>query len=759
MGWRRYAWVAGTIALCSQAVQGAAQGCPDGIAVDRRGAGVAGLTVIWRHDGTTHETVTGADGTFILPCGGGAKPALGTVEVRDDGLESVPAPVIAGVRLRLEVRPTALEQAVTVSATRSLVDAGPEARTMVVLDASRLRQYAALTLDERLRQVAGFALFRRTSSWAANPTSEGVSLRGLGSTAASRSLVLAGGVPWNDGFGGWVHWDELPPEVIEGVSVAEGGGSDLYGSSALGGVVDVVTARPRSLRVAGGLSGAAEDTTDGHGRVDVGNARWSALTAGEGFRTAGYVPLAPGLAGLVDRPANVHFQNGRVEVDRQHGAGGRVSVGGNLLNEARDNGTELQTNGTRLWRWFGADEWQAGARASGRGQVFGSEEAYRQSFSAINAARTVERLTRLQGVRTEEVGGSADATIAGRGMAVVLGADLRDLRANDLERPIAGGTAVSSVTSNAARQRFTGGFVEGLAAAGGWSGAASVRVDSSVNLDARLVSFTSGGVVTAVTQVPYRSEVLVSPRVGLVRALGSGWKVRAEAFRAFRAPTMNELYRTGQVGQETTLPNAELRSERGTGVEGGMQWTRGAVRAEASYFWTEINRPVSAVLMGQTATAITNVRRNLGQIQSQGADVRVEMFSGRAVSASAGYQYAHAVVTAFSAQPGLVGNWIPDVARQSVTTQMRARREGWGEVTVAMRASGRAYDDSSNLYPLAAFVMMDVYAERDLGRGWTAFVGVQNALNQRAEVARTPLLTLGNPVVAQGGLRYAWSPR
>ena len=134
----------------------------------------------------------------------------------------------------------------------------------------------------------------------------------------------------------------------------------------------------------------------------------------------------------------------------------------------------------------------------------------------------------------------------------------------------------------------------------------------------------------------------------------------------------------------------------------------------------------------------------------------MQVNEGRAISGSVGYQYAHAVVTAFSAQPSLVGKRIPEVPSQSVTMQLRAARARWGAVTVAGRASGQAFDDSSNIYPLHRFFLLDVYGEHGLGRGFLAFVSVQNLLNQRPEVARTPLLTLGNPVLAQGGVRYAW---
>jgi outer membrane receptor protein involved in Fe transport len=115
-------------------------------------------------------------------------------------------------------------------------------------------------------------------------------------------------------------------------------------------------------------------------------------------------------------------------------------------------------------------------------------------------------------------------------------------------------------------------------------------------------------------------------------------------------------------------------------------------------------------------------------------------------------------VTRFSAQPSLVGNWIPEVPRESVTAQIRARRARIGEMTLALRASGHAFDDSANTYAyiLRSFVGVDLSARHDFGRRWTASLTVQNMFNQRPDVARTPILTLGSGLLAQGGVEFYW---
>src|ERR671931_636430 len=84
-----------------------------------------------------------------------------------------------------------------------------------VMDSQDIGSAGAQTIDDLLRQIPGFSIFRRSSSIVANPTTQGVSLRGAGASGASRTLVLSDGVPLNDAFGGWVYWDRVPRNAID----------------------------------------------------------------------------------------------------------------------------------------------------------------------------------------------------------------------------------------------------------------------------------------------------------------------------------------------------------------------------------------------------------------------------------------------------------------------------------------------------------------------------------------------------------------
>jgi outer membrane receptor protein involved in Fe transport len=646
---------------------------------------------------------------------------------------------------------------ITVSADRGLVGVSDSASSVAVLSQKQMENAPGLTLDDKLHEVAGFQLFRRTSSWTANPTTEGLSLRGLGSTAASRTLVVSDQVPLNDPFGGWIHWDEIPSLAIDEVKLLRGGAADLYGSSAIGGVVDVVPVVPAEkprLQLSADASGATENSALEDVLVAGVMRRLAMLGAFTGLSTGGYIPIAPAFRGTVDVPANVMEESGRVVLRTSAPVKSMSAfLMGNVLNEARENGTLLQTNGTRLWRYVG------GANASGSFgnaelRLYGSRESYRQSFSAIAVNRDSETLTKLQHVPLDEMGFVTQAARAlTHAVTAALGVDMRDVRATDDESAVAN-SAVTTTTSTSARQRETGGYVDAIWQPKGWSVSGSVRVDSFRTFDARQVVSNAA----TVAPLPELDELFASPRMGVVRRLSHGFELTGSGFRAFRGPTMNELYRTGQVGQQTTRANDALLAERATGFEFGGEEQGRVGRLRATYFWTEVNRPISAVLLSQTATTQLLQRQNLGQIRSRGVMVEAQTEVWRGLDASFGYQLAIATVTAFNTgslvQANLTGNWIPEVPRESVTATADYVVPRIASVHGIASYTGREFDDAANQFLLHPYARIDVSAERNLGRGFSVYAGAQNLLNRSIDAGLTPILTLAAPRLVQAGLRY-----
>jgi outer membrane receptor protein involved in Fe transport len=631
---------------------------------------------------------------------------------------------------------------VEVTAYRSPLDTLDSPASTRVLGQQQLKEAATPALDGKLRQIPGVELFRRSSSLVANPTSQGISLRGLGSTAASRTLVVSDDVPLNDPYGGWIHWQETPELAIRSVEVVRGGASDLYGSSAIGGVINVLTARPdhNAFELLSGYGG--ESTTDEAVLGSLKRGPWAGLITGGILGTDGYTLVTPDQRGPIDQPNNVHSQNGMIDLERTIRTNDRIFLRGTGFNEARDNGTPLQKNGTRLWRYAAGTDWSQLTL-----RFYGSTEHYRQTFSSIAPGRVSESLTRYAEDPADELGATAHwRQPIGARVVVLAGADTHDVRASDDETLFTSGGGYQNTT---ARQRQTGVYGEALATPGNWTLSASGRVDHFSNFDA--AQFTQNGT----TQYPSFSETVFDPRLGISRRITSNFALNASAFRAYRAPTQNELYRTGQVGQQTTLPNANLRSERATGWETGFQTNipRWQSVLRASYFWTRVNRPITALTLSTTPTSTLLQRENLGQIESRGVSIDYEVHPLRWASILGGYQFANATVTQYVQQPQLVGNWIPQVARNMATTQVRVTNARLGVLSVQGRISGHQFDDDANRYLLHSYFRLDAYASRQFGSHVEFFAAGENLFDRTIEVGKTPTLTLGTPRLARFGLR------
>jgi outer membrane receptor protein involved in Fe transport len=733
-------------ALLSPACLSAQSSQIRGRVTDAAGEPVAGATIL---DGSGKILVTtDGDGNFAI------SRSVTSIQVSDAHFAPVTVTISAAQNTSGAPLDVVLErplETVTVSAYRSPLPSMDSPASTRVLTSQQLEESTTPALDGKLRQVPGFELFRRSSSLVANPTTEGVSLRGLGSTAASRSLVVFDDVPMNDPYGGWIHWEELPAMAIKSVEVVRGGASDLYGSSAIGGVISIVPVRPQAARTFQlDTSYGSLETSSNAALASMRAGRWSAMGTAGLIATDGYTLVAPNLRGPVDQPSNVHAQNGLVEIDRQLGPlsadnQSRIFLRGDVLNEARHNGTLLTTNGTRLWRYVaGADIPDLAIR------FYGDNEHYRQNFSSIATGRASETLTRYAEDPAAELGAALHWHHAlNPHLLALAGADTHDVRASDDETLF---TSHGLLTTTA-RQRQTGVYGEALYTPRQWTLSGSARVDHFSNFDA--LQYTSP---TAHTVLPAFSETVFDPRLGVTRRITSSVALSASAFRAYRAPTENELYRTGQVGQQLTMPNSNLRSERATGWETGMQTDlrRLASTVRVSYFWTQVNRPITALTLKTTPTLTTLQRENLGQIESRGVSLDYATQPARWISLEGGYQYAIATVTKFTQEPQLVGNRIPQVARNMATAQLRLSHPKLGLLSLQERASGHQFDDDANQYLLHSYFRFDAYASRSVGRHVEMYASGENLFDRSIEVGKTPITTRGTPRTARVGLRLNW---
>ncbi|HEX7808793.1 MAG TPA: TonB-dependent receptor, partial [Thermoanaerobaculia bacterium] len=231
-------------------------------------------------------------------------------------------------------------------------------------------------------------------------------------------------------------------------------------------------------------------------------------------------------------------------------------------------------------------------------------------------------------------------------------------------------------------------------------------------------------------------ESQVNPRVAIL------WRnFTASAYTAFRAPTLNELYRGFRVGNVNTLPNDALRAENLTGFEIGAR----ARNARLTLFWMSVEDTIANVTLTTTPALITRQRQNLGSTRSIGAELDADWTFARDWRASAGLLFVNATVR----EGELRGKRVPQVPRAQATAQL-----GWRNIGAQLRWSALQFDDDLNALPLASFFVADVFASHPLTRGIDVTAAIENVFDEVIEVSATPVVTLGQPRAFRVGVRY-----
>jgi outer membrane receptor protein involved in Fe transport len=627
--------------------------------------------------------------------------------------------------VRMTLHPAGVAESVTVTAGRFADRLADTASAVTVVTSAAMLTGAQTTIDDALRSVPGFSLFRRSSSRVANPTTQGVSLRGLAASGASRALVLAEGIPLNDPYGGWVYWDRVPQTAIDRIEVVRGSGTEsLYGLNAIGGALRLITRHPQAMAGRLSIEGGQHGMVRGSGYGGARRGAWDGFVSAERYGLDGFPIVARDERGPVDINAGLRYANALLG-GGWSGPTWALGIRANWLDEDRENGTPLQANDTNLWSLA------VTGRGGGFGGLFtfaayGGETDYDQSFSAVSSNRTTERLTFRQRIASDNAAGSVQWFREWAGRTLLLGGEAL--------RVSGGGSPVDS-----GLQRDAAGYAQlGLAANSRLRFVGGVRVGAWT---------TERKLATGFSQRAW----YVVPRISLTWARTPSMSFTASWSRPARTPTLNELYRDFQVGNVLTASNARLAPEDAQAAEAGILAQRGAASARIQGFWTRVDGAVTNVTLGTSSGQIMRQRRNAGTIRARGVEAEAEWRPITWASFLASTIFTDSRFIR-SAEQGLEGKRVSQVPPWQGSLSARVSR---GSIVVGAdwRSTGAQFDDDQNRFELRAATVLDVYLGANLRRGFRPFFAAENLFGAEVDVGRTPVRTIGTPRSVRLGLR------
>lgn len=612
------------------------------------------------------------------------------------------------------------------------------------ISSERLEQAGGLGLEQVLREQAGLSLFRRSDARIGQPTSQGITFRGLGGNAASRALLVLDGVPQSDPFGGWINWPAYDPASLAEIRVVRGGGSVADGPGALAGTINLTSSEAlgTDARVEGGSRGALFGSL--RAGVTLGGGRL--VLSGYGGRGEGFIPVERQSRGPADRASPYGYGGGRLRWLGPVAPQVTLEVMGSAFEDSRERGLAFTENRTRgqdgSLRLVGSGRWGWSAL------LYGQRRRFESSFAGTDATRSSAFRTALQyHVPGEALGWSMEVRPPiGEALELRIGSDGR--QASGRSDEFGGYTA-----GVPARERSAGGkaghaglFAELTRSAGALTVSGTARLDRwriSDGIARERVIAT--GVVTN-QRFATRSGWRPTARLAAGAALGGGVRLRSAAYLGWRLPTLNELFRPFRAGTDAVAANPLLEPEKLRGVEAGAEWRRGGVSASLTAFANRLSGPIANVTLGQgpgtfpgvgfvAAGGNYRVRRNLDAIDVEGVEAAGSWASG-AWTLAGTLSLTNPRVRA-SGSAAVLNHLRPaQTAKVSAGASIQWQRDD-RSAGLQLRHAGRQYEDDLNLLSLPAATTIDAAAAWPLGKAVALTFRAENVLNTRVVAGRT----------------------
>ncbi len=581
-------------------------------------------------------------------------------------------------------------ESVLITATRTPQRVDQALAQVTVIDRARIEAAAGRTLAELLASESGLQFW--SNGGLGKPAS--VSMRGLESR---HTLLLVDGVRYGSATVGAPSWDNIPLDAIERVEVVRGPLSGLYGSDAVGGVIQVFTRR--------GQQGfhpefSASAGSRGYGELAAGARFGSGIVDGSlrlhHRRTDGISATNPTVPFGSHNPDDDGFE--------QTSVNGRLGL---RLGDWRAEATLLQAHGET--------QFDDGPGADSRAELRTGVISVQVGGPVTAGWRSALRLARSQDDYDTLASASAFAALGNIGttqtqlgfenqIATPLGTALlvAEQVKQEVERPGAPFTV--------SERRITGLALglNGESGIHGWQ--ANLRRDRNSQFGTENNGAISYGV-----------------------QLGGGLRATASLASTFVVPSFNQLYFPG-FGNDKLLP------EKGRHRELGLVWRNGPVTSRVVYFDNRIRGYISS---GPLPT-------NIPRVKVDGVSASVDAVLGAWTLAGSVDSLQPVNATEGTANFGRI---LPRRVQDSGRVALGWRR---GSLTLGglLQGFGERFDNVSNSTRLGGYATLDLHAEWALWSDWRLSAKLNNALGKRYETVQGY-----NQPGREALLTLRWAPR
>ncbi len=683
---------------------------------------------------------------------------------------------------------------VVVTATRTEKSIADAPGSVSVVTAGEMKKRNIQSLDEALNMLPGVFDSRRKGMMGTTST---VSIRGL--SGSGRTLLMLDGMPLNDAYSASQNWGGMNSRNFSRIELVRGPSSSLYGGNAMGGVINFMSSMPQkreftlSIGYGGGLGS------------DTGMDRfWSSyasygdrigklrLYAALGYRnTDGYPsglvttssnPASSGISGArltTDTKGNRKYITGdcgdngwwdySAAIRAQYDFSDTANVRFSWLRTA--NKYSYDPPNTYLTDATGAAVYKPGESSYLNGNGSNVQDLYTIHAEALMGPVKTKFLFGINDQHANWYTTPASATLAG-GAGTKSSSPSRtyytDLQLSlpIMEKHLLTGGFTFRYDSADSKNHPLSDYEDEDSVSGAstqWGGGttqtyspylqaeialmdnltlyAGVRDDYWVSNNG-YAGFTGTG--ASDQEYPEKSKNSVNPKGALVWKPLEGTTVRISGGKAFRAPPLNQLYKTWISSSTSTIytSNPNLKPETVLAWDIGLEqklW-KGAT-FKATYFENYLNNMIYLVSQSGTTTIggksySNKLYTNVGGGETRGVELQAEQTFGKILRLFAGYTFTDSEITNYDPNPALVGKKMQQAPRHMINAGFDASY-GPASLYLCGRYVSKQYGQDDNSDKVSGvygsydpFFVMDLKAGYRLAEWATLSLSVNNLLDR-----------------------------
>lgn len=647
-----------------------------------------------------------------------------------------------------------------VTATRTETPLEDLSVSVTVITSEEIDDMPVKTVDEVLDKAAGLQV-RRNQGLCNTTSHTTVYMRGTGDSA--RVLVLKDGIPINRAYGGSVTlWNTISLEDVDRIEIVRGSASALYGSSAMGGVINIIT-KKQEKKVSGEVSveGGSFDTYIGNARISGGTDQYGLRASVGHKRTKGYEYYeGSSWKDYYKKPEN-ELTN--------------ISIGGDLwlgesmlrldyahLLEDSLSATTTQYDGEQKTNEYMLSWGMPVGAVDFSVKAYYFDEGYTSNADKYNSASgAFDTFYYDSNIPKDEYGVMVQAGLELGAHRLTVGSDVKWAKCESEyvystgDRNFSGKQDFYSLFAN----DEIGFFKDRLIINAG------VRYDYWKNHDGDFYDSTTSTERRIV--YPEKTDEAFSPKVGVTYKLTGDTKIRASFGTGFKAPSLYDLYKSGPHGATRfDLANPDLEAEK-------MEWSYDVgfdtepyegLCASMTFYHSSIKD-----FLGEKTLTAAEVPSwfspdpgmaviqpiNLGRVEIYGVEAGLEYKFNNRWSAFINHTYNVSKIKSFEENPAVEGNYLSYTPRHMTKIGVTYKNPDLFTLGVFLTNVGERYGDLENTddKKLDAYQVVDLKISRQLCKGFEIFGYVNNLTDEDYKEYYT---TYNPPLAAMVGVKYTF---